>query len=85
VTSSTKTRFEDHRERIAARSGMNQCDRRAIAVADQDRPPDLEHLEQPRQYGGRFVVHESDPMRRGERVRFAMTAAAVDERPASDA
>src|SRR5438094_1635134 len=53
-------------------------------MADEDGPADFEHLEEPRKPGHCLVVHEVRRTRPGQRVRFAVTAAVVDERAASE-
>ena len=59
---------------------VEQGDRRAVAVADEDRPLDAESLEQRRQHVVGLVVHVADRSRLGYRVAAPVAVAGVDDR-----
>ena len=66
--------------RTPAGARMNQRDRRAIAVADEDRCFDFELIENFGQHVERFAVHVVDLARLGEFVRLAVPVSRIHQR-----
>ena len=62
--------------------GVDQRDRAAVAVADQDRALDPVRREQRREHLQRLVVHEVRPARHVRDVGLPVARARVDQRPA---
>ena len=63
-------------------AGIDQRDRGAVAVAEQDRPAHIQRVQQIRQHVLAFPVHEVERQRQvgaGQRVGFAVAAPAVDQ------
>src|SRR5690606_32923333 len=70
---------DDGGVRIREGARVDQRDRGAVAVPDEDRPFDAEGAQQRRQHVHRFVVHEAHRARLGARVRAAVAEARIDD------
>jgi hypothetical protein len=62
-----------------AASGMDQGDRPAVAVPEEDRPPHSERVEELGQHDQRFVVHEAGGARSAQRRGAAVPVPRVGE------
>ena len=61
-------------------AGVDQCDRAAVAVPDQDRSGDRKPVEEIRQRDERLVVHVANGPGLRERIRISVAVARIDDR-----